>query len=90
MDDPDPILTLLGTLSILFNRIKFKNFLNQMIQTSKLQIMMEDKYFDEWVFERFKFRLKLFSDIVTDESDDDRVLSIISLSFNQFMNIYLE
>jgi hypothetical protein len=28
IDDPDPILTLLGTLSILCNRIKFKDWLN--------------------------------------------------------------
>jgi hypothetical protein len=46
IDDSDPFLTLLGTLSILYNRIKRKNMLNLMIQASNLQIKMEDKYFN--------------------------------------------
>jgi hypothetical protein len=38
IDDPDPFLTLLGTLSILYNRIKMKNLVNIINQNSKLQI----------------------------------------------------
>jgi hypothetical protein len=47
--DPDPILTILGTLSIFCNRIKFKNWINLRNQDGKLQIKIEDKYFDERV-----------------------------------------
>jgi hypothetical protein len=46
IDDSDPFLTLLGTLSILYNRIKEKNVVNIMIQDCELQIKMEDKYFN--------------------------------------------
>jgi hypothetical protein len=46
IDDSDPFLTLLGTLSILFNRIKFKDRINGMIQECELQIKMEDRYFN--------------------------------------------
>jgi hypothetical protein len=43
IDDPDPFLTILGTLSILFNRIKDKNMLYEMNQTGLLPpIKMED------------------------------------------------
>jgi hypothetical protein len=45
-DDSDPFLTLLGTLSILYNRIKWKNTINGIIQECELQIKMEDKYFN--------------------------------------------
>ena len=49
IDDPEPFLTLLGTLSILCNRIKFKDWLNLMNQDSKLHVKMDDKYFNERV-----------------------------------------
>jgi hypothetical protein len=45
IDDSDPYLTLLGTLSILYNRIKWKNGVNELNQDGNLQIKMEDKYF---------------------------------------------
>ena len=53
IDDPDPFLTIFGTLSILFNRIKSKNIFNIMNQRSKLPVKMEDKYFNECAFEKF-------------------------------------
>ena len=53
IDDPDPFLTVLGTLSILFNRIKYKNMVILLNQLHNLQIKMEDKYFNERVFEQF-------------------------------------
>jgi hypothetical protein len=46
MDDPEPFLTLLGTLSILYNRIKFKNWVDTLIKDLKVQVKMEDKYFN--------------------------------------------
>jgi hypothetical protein len=46
IDDSDPFLTLLGTLSILYNRINQKNGSNNKIQGLGLQIKMEDKYFN--------------------------------------------
>ena len=46
IDDSEPFLTLLGTLSILYNRIKMKNRINYLIQRLELQIKMEDKYFN--------------------------------------------
>ena len=54
LDEPDPFLTVLGTLSILFNRIKEKNRLVEIIQEYQVQISMDDKYFDERVFEQFR------------------------------------
>jgi hypothetical protein len=46
IDDSDPFLTLIGTLSILCNRIKEKNGINEIIQDCELQIKTEDKYFN--------------------------------------------
>jgi hypothetical protein len=40
---PDPILTLLGTLSILWNRILTSNHVNDMITFGLLPIKMEDQ-----------------------------------------------
>ena len=45
INDPDPILTLLGTLSILFNRIKFKNSIHE-LNKKGFQIIIGDKYFN--------------------------------------------
>ena len=64
IDDPDPFLTLLGTLSILFNRIKWKNAVNWVNQRGKLQTKMEDKYFNERVLEQFREVLNLPFEIV--------------------------
>jgi hypothetical protein len=50
IDDPEPILTILGTISILCNRIKFKDWVSIMNQDGKLHIKMEDKYFNERAF----------------------------------------
>ena len=61
-----------------------------MNQRSKLDIKMEDKYFIEMVLEQFREVLNLPSEIVTDESDDESLLSLINLSFIQLMNSYLE
>jgi hypothetical protein len=38
IDEPDPFLTILGTLSILLNRIKKKNMVNELNQREMLQI----------------------------------------------------
>jgi hypothetical protein len=46
IDDSEPFLTLLGTLSILCNRIKEKNAINEIIQEWELQIKTDDKYFN--------------------------------------------
>ena len=46
IDDSDPFLTLLGTLSILYNRINLKNEIKKKIQGLNLDIKMEDKYFN--------------------------------------------
>jgi hypothetical protein len=51
---------------------------------------MDDKYFNERVFEQFRKFLKLPSEIVTDESNDDMIMSLLSISFIQLMKIYLE
>ena len=87
IDDPDPFLTVLGTLSILFNRIKYKNMVILLNQLHNLQIKMEDKYFNERVFEQFHQVLNTF---VTLQSDDERMMSVINLSFIQLINIFLE
>jgi hypothetical protein len=93
IDDPDPYLTLLGTLSILFNRIKDKNGvenMNKMNQDSNLQLKMEDKYFNKTVLKQFIEILNLPSEIVTPESDDESIMSLVNFSFIQLMNSYLE
>jgi hypothetical protein len=90
LDDPDPFLTLLGTLSILYNRIKFKKIVNQMNQAGLLPIKMVDKYFNERIVIQFHELLHLPPEIVTYESNEDRLAHIISLSFFQLMNIFLE
>jgi hypothetical protein len=61
-----------------------------MNQVCELQIKMEDKYFNEWIFEKFRQVLNLPSEIVSDESDDERLMFVINFSFNQLMNIFLE
>ena len=81
IDEPDPFLTVLGTLSILFNRIKDKNAIFWVIQEYQVQISMDDKYFNERVFEQFRKFLKLPSEIVTDESNDDWLMTLVDLSF---------
>jgi hypothetical protein len=81
IDDPDPILTILGTLSILCNRIKFKDWLNIMNQDGKLPIKMEDKYFNERVLHKFCEVLNLSSEIVTDELDEKNLISLIKSNF---------
>jgi hypothetical protein len=93
IDDPDPYLTLLGTLSILFNRIKDKNGvenMNKMNQDSNLQLKMEDKYFNKTVLKQFIEILNLPSEIVTPESDDESIMSLVNFSFIQLMNSYLD
>jgi hypothetical protein len=90
IDDPSPILTLFGTLSILCNRIKFKNELFLMDKDGNLKIKMEDKYFNKWALEQFLNVLNLPSEFVTVESVDDRSIILIERSFNLLMNIYLE
>ena len=90
IDDPEPFLTLLGTLSILYNRIKWKNEINILNQHLNLQIKMEDKYFNKSVLEQFIEALNLPSEIVTYESEDEPLMSLINLSFNELMNYYLE
>ena len=90
IDDPDPILTLLGTISILFNRIKWKNRVIEINQDHWLQIKMEDKYFNERVLGQFREILSLPYEIVTLESDDESLMSLIRISFIQLMKIYLE
>ena len=90
IDEPEPILTILGTLSILFNRIKWKNLVSIINQDLKQQIKMEDKYFNETVLKQLIEVLNLPPEIVTNESDDDSLMSLINLSFIQLMNIYLE
>ena len=90
IDEPDPFLTVLGTLSILFNRIKMKNRLIEIIQEYQVQISMDDKYFNGRVFEQFRKVLDLPSEIATRESNDDRLMSIVDLSFIELMKIYLE
>ena len=90
IDNPDPYLTLLGTLSILFNRIKEKNLVNKLNQDGNLEIKMEDKYFHKTVLEKFIEVLNLPSEIVTPESDDESMMSLINLSFIQLMNFFLE
>ena len=88
--DPDPLLTVLGTLSILYNRIKLKNKVYILIQYLDLQIKMEDKYFNKSVIEQFIEALNLPSEIVTDESEDETLMSLINLSFNELMKTFLE
>jgi hypothetical protein len=61
-----------------------------MNQDEKLKIKMEDKYFNERVLEQFLEVFNLPSEIVTDESDDDRLIFLINRIFIQLMNIYLE
>jgi hypothetical protein len=61
-----------------------------MNQVGELQIKMEDKYYNEWIFEQFRQVLNLPSEIVSDESDDERLMLVINFSFNQLMNIFLE
>ena len=90
IEEPDPFITLLGTLSILFNRIKWKNQIVRLNQSGKAQIKTEDKYFNEIVFEQFREVLNLPPDIVSFESDDYRLTSLINLSFIQIMNIFIE
>ena len=90
IDDPDPFLTVLGTLSILFNRIKKKNQFIEIIQEYQVQISMDDKYFDQKVFEQLRQFLKLPFEIVTRESNDDMIMSLLSISFIKLMKIYLE
>ena len=65
VDEPDPIITLLGTLSILYNRIKWKNGVNTTNQFANLQIKMEDKFFYESALEQFCEILCISSNIVT-------------------------
>ena len=55
-----------------------------------MQISMDDKYFNESVFEQLRKFLKLPSEIVTRESNDDMIISLLSISFIQLMKIYLE
>ena len=61
-----------------------------MNQDEKLMIKMEDKYFNERVLEQFLEVFYLPSEIVTDESDDDRLIFFINRIFIQLMNMYLE
>jgi hypothetical protein len=42
---------------------------------------MDDKYFNERVFEQLRKVLDLPSEIATRESNDDRLMSIVDLSF---------
>jgi hypothetical protein len=51
---------------------------------------MKDKYFNEKVFEQFRKFLKLPSEIATPESNDDMLMSLLSIFFIQLMNSYLE
>jgi hypothetical protein len=51
---------------------------------------MDDKYFNGRVFEQFRKVLDLPSEIATRESNDDRLMSIVDLSFIELMKIYLE
>ena len=51
---------------------------------------MEDKYFNKSVIEQFIEALNLPSEIVTYESEDEPLMSLINLSFNELMNYYLE
>ena len=89
-DEPDRFLTVLGTLSILFNRIKQKNYLIKIIQKYQVQINMEDKFYNESVLEQFRKVLNIPTEIATRESNDDRLISLVELSFIHLMTIYLE
>ena len=51
---------------------------------------MDDKYFNQTVLEQFIEVFNLPSELVTDESDDEIMMSYINLSFIQLMNLYLE
>ena len=51
---------------------------------------MEDKYFNQTVLEQLIEVLNLPPEIVTNESDDETLMTHINLSFIQLMNIYLE
>ena len=53
-------------------------------------IKMGDKYFNERVTQKFMKVLKLPDEIVTNESDDELLMSFINQSFNQLMNIFLD
>ena len=90
IDDPEPFLTLLGTLSILYNRIKYKNLIYNYNQEFNLQIKMEDEYFNQTILEQFLGVLKLPSEKVTDGENISRLASLLNLSFSQLMNNFLE
>jgi hypothetical protein len=66
LDVPNPILTLIGTLTILFNRIYSKDMINEWKPTGLLLIKMEDEYFNQTILEQFLGVLKLPSEKVTD------------------------
>ena len=51
IDEPDPILNILGTLSILYNRIKYKNIVYELNQDDELEIKMEDEYYNEMLLQ---------------------------------------
>ena len=64
--------------------------MNKMNQDSNLQLKMEDKYFNKTVLKQFIEILNLPSEIVTPESDDESIMSLVNFSFIQLMNSYLE
>ena len=51
---------------------------------------MEDKCFNKSALEQFIELLNLPSKIVTDESDDETLMTFVNLSFNELMNYFLE
>jgi hypothetical protein len=89
-DVPDPILTVIGSLSILYNRINFNKLFNVYILSAFFPIKTEDKYFNKRVLEQLLEVLKLPSERVTDENKFAWLTSIIKLSFKQLMVKYLE
>lgn len=82
---PDPILTLLGTLSILCNRIITSNHVPDMISFGFMPIKMEDKYYDQRVLKQLLEILNLPSEKVPDEENFSRLTSLIKLSFRQLI-----
>jgi hypothetical protein len=87
---PDPFLTLLGTLSILYHRIHSKNLIISMNKIGWLPIKLEDKYFDQKVLEQILEVLNLPSERVEDEDTFGRLTTLVKLSFSELMNNYLE
>jgi hypothetical protein len=56
----------------------------------KIQIKMEDKYFNESALQKIIKHLKLPSDIVTDNSADEIQMSLIKFLFDEYMNFFLK